>query len=150
MANYDDDTKRQQELDNARSLKRQYESQRQAYQSRLDSNNNKLARIRSVKKEIRQIKDSVEERARAQKKHAENQDTYYQWSGDKQGKVQDMYAQVTPVEYTYYVYAVDNLLDSIVDLETQYENDNLKMLGLIGEIGGWINSLAGKIEKLLN
>lgn len=149
MANYDD-AKRQQELNNAKSLKQQYESQRQAYQSRLDSNNNKLARIRSVKKEIRQIKDSVEERAQAQKKHAENQDTYYQWNGDKQGKVQDMYAQVTPVEYNYYVYAVDNLLDSIVDLETQYENDNLKMLGLIGEIGGWINSLEGKIEKLLN
>ena len=45
---------------------------------------------------------------------------------------------------------VDNLFDAIVDLETQYENDNLEMLGLIGKVSGWINSLAGKIEKLLN
>lgn len=149
MVNYDD-TKRQRELNYAKSLKREYETQLQSYQRRMESNSNKLERIRSVKAEISQIKSYVEERARIQKRHAEDEETYHQWSGDKQGKVHDLYSQIIPVEYKYYVYTIDNLLDSIVDLETQYENNNLEMLGLIGEVGGWINSLAGKIEKLLN
>lgn len=150
MASNDDAATKQQELNNARYWKGQYEKQLQSYRNRYNSNNGKLERIRKVKTTISGIKDSLEEKARAQKQHAENPDTYYDWNGDKQQSAYNMYFGTTPGEYTYYISTVDNLLDAIVDLETQYENDNLEMLGLIGKVSGWINSLAGKIEKLLN
>lgn len=149
MAN-NDDAARIQELNSARNQKKQYEKQRDSYQARYDSNCEKLKRIKKVKSEVSTIKSSLEAQAKAQKKHAEDPDTYYDWSGDKQQKAYDMYFGTTPGEYTYYISTVDILLDSIVDLETRYENDNLEMLGLIGKVSGWINSLAGKIEKLLN
>jgi hypothetical protein len=53
----------------------------------------------------------------------------------------------TPREYTYYISTVDNLLDAIVDLETQYENDNLEMLGLIGKVSGWITHWPAKLKS---
>lgn len=150
MASKDNAASKQQELENARSLKRRYEAQLTSYRNRYNSNTEKLKRIRAAKAKVKDIKESLEKSAKAQKKHAEDPDTYYEWSGDKQQDVYDMYFGVTPTEYKNYIAAVDNLLDYIVDLETKYENDNLDMLGLIGEVGGWINSLAGKIEKLLN
>jgi len=150
MANKDDATAKQQELDDARYWKKVYEDRVDSYRTRYNSNNSKLQRIRAVKSTISGIKDSLKEKARSQKKHAEDPDTYYDWNGDKQQSVYNMYFGTAPGEYTYYISTVDNLLDAIVDLETHYENDNLEMLGLIGEVGGWINSLAGKIEKLLN
>lgn len=145
-----DDVKRQQELSNAKSLKREYESQLSTYQKRYQRNHDNLERIRQVKSKISQIKQSLEERALLQERHAEKEDTYYEWTGDKQKSVHGMYSQTTPEEYKYYISMVDNLLDNLVDLETEYENDNLEMLGLMGKIGTWINSLASKIEKLLN
>lgn len=150
MAGNDDAASKQQELDRARSQKSRYEQDLASYRSRYDSNNKKLERIRQSKKEISDIKDFLDSRASEQKKHAENPDTYHQWSGNKQQEVYEMYFTVATGEYKYYISMVDNLLDALVDLETQYENDNTEMLGLIGTVAGWINSLAGEIEKLLN
>lgn len=150
MSNGDDIAKRQRELDNARYLKRQYETQLDSYKSRYNSNNEKLERIRKAKKSISEIKENLEERSNLQKDHAENADTYYEWNGNSKNNVYNMYCETTSEEYKYYIKSIDNLLDSIVDIEIRYENDNMEMLGLIGKVGGWINSLAGEIEKLLN
>lgn len=144
------DTDKDQELADARYWKGQYENRLRSYQNRYNSNNEKLKRIRKVKKAISSAKDTIKDSSKAQKKHATNADTYYEWNGDKQASVYSMYAETVTDEYKTYNKNVDTLLDSIVDLETYYENDNLEMLGLIGEVSGWINSLAGKIEKLLN
>ena len=146
---YDEATK-QQQVSEKRSQKSRYEQQLESYRARYRSNERKLERIRAAKTTVSNLKGALESRAKAQKKHAENTDTYYDWTGEKQQDVYDMYCGTAPGEYTYYLSMVDNLHDSIVDLETRYENDNLEMLGLIGKVSGWINSLQGEIEKLLN
>ena len=127
-----------------------YERQKKNHQATYDKNDAKIKRLRSAKKELKAIKTRLEERAKKQKNTAEDGDTYYEWSGKKFQDAYDMFAVTTPEEYEYYIKRVDIVLDAIVDAETTLENENLRLYGIIGQLGSWINSLASKIEKLWN
>lgn len=146
----DKEQNRKQELSEARSKKSKYEAQRAEYDKKVASNNAKIKRLQAAKKDLKAIKARLEQDSKKQKKHSENEDTYYEWTGDKKDDVYSLYASTTVSEYKYYIETVDNALDAIVTEETTLENENFEMFGIIGKLAGWINSLASKIEKLRN
>lgn len=141
---------RQRELAAAQSQKSSYESQKAAQEQKIEANKEKIKRLQEAKRALGDIKDSLEEAAKKQKKTAENEETYYEWSGEKKDGIMDHYAEVVPSEYTIYINRVDIVLDEIVAKETALENENLEAWGIIGQLGSWINSLIGKIEQLCN
>lgn len=145
-----DEQARQEALNQAYYEKRQYEQQKREKQAKYDDNAEKIDRLKEAKKTLKQIKDRLEERAKQQKKDGQNLDTYYEWTGEHRNNAEDMYASIIPSEYLYYIYMVDNVLDAICDEETRLENDNMDLLGIIGKLAGWINSLGNEIQKLLN
>ena len=146
----DNDQKREQEIQSAKNQKSRYEQQRDELKTKISDNNKKIERLRDAKDKLKEIKRRLKEDSKAQKKHSENDDTYYEWSGDKKDSIVSLYSSTTVSEYNYYIETVDNALDAIDTTETDVENENLESFGIVGKLGSWINSLASKIEKLCN
>lgn len=144
------EAERQRELAAAQSRKSSYENQKAAEEAKIAANKVKIERLQAAKKTLGDIKERLEESAQQQKKTAESEETYYEWSGEKRDSVESTYADGVPAEYTIYINRVDTVLDQIVELETTLENENLEAWEIVGRLGSWINSIIGKIEQLCN
>lgn len=125
-------------------------AQLHAAQREKAENDRKIARLKPAKKSMQQIKNRLEDRSRRQKSTARKDETYCGWVGKTQQKAEDNFGSSIPSEYSRYIRSVDSVLDAICDEITRLENENARLLGLIGYLIATINSILNAMEKATN
>lgn len=125
-------------------------AQLHAAQRQKAENDRKIARLKPAKSSMQQIKGRLQNRASSQKSVARNDSTYCGWVGSTQQETETLFASDIPKEYSYYIRSVDYVLDAICDEITRLENDNARLLGLIGYLIAAINSILNAMETATN
>lgn len=137
-------------MSNASSLisqKKKKSTQKQGYERDVREVEEKIRRLKAAKTRVSDIKMGVSDLARRTKSSFDDlgdwQGTQYRWA--KTEATENLHSR-----YVKYRNDTDYVLDRICDEITRLQNENTKLLGLIGSLARAINNLANEIEKLFN
>ena len=139
-----------QELQNARDEKRGYESSKEDKEALYEQNVGKISRLRTVKTNLENQKEYAKDRKDSIGKYVEEPYNFADWYGNMQNNTSAVMSLNIVPYYKSYVERIDEVLDSVNDKITALENKNMQLNGDILRLASLINSLANKIENLLN
>lgn len=125
-------------------------SQLEATRRKVENNRNKIRRLNSAKRQVRQIKGNLSSRMRQFQRKGNSKDTYGSWSGEKRDYFQGYMSDTVISEYQLLIQAVDNRLDAICYEITELENENYRLNGVVGYLMSSINSIINAIETSVN
>lgn len=136
-------------LEEKRAEKRSKEAEKASKEAENAEYEAILERLRTAKEVINSGYDNLQDLRAEVKKDPGNFDS--EWKGNKFTEYEayvkdDIYGTI----YYNYQTAVNDILDELCDLITEYENRIYENESAIGWLKSAINSLANAIEKLLN
>ncbi len=150
MGNTNDEQRKARELQNARNKKSGYERLKEEKENICSENNEKIRRLKVVKKNLETQKDTAKIRYDSLKDYAENAQELTDWIGDKRDKTVNEFNNMIVPEYKTYVDRIDEILDAVCDEITRLQNENYRLNGDILGLVSAINSLINKIRTLCN
>lgn len=150
MGNTNDEQRKARELQNARNEKSVYERLKEEKENICRENDEKIRRLKVVKKNLETQKDAAKSRYDSLKDYAEGADELTEWTGDKRDKTVNEFNNTIVPGYKTYVDRIDEVLDAVCDEITRLQNNNLRLNGDILGIVSAINSLINKIRTLCN
>lgn len=145
-----DEERRKRELRNARSQKSYYERLKAAKEGICNENDQKIARLKSVKSNLEAQKFNAETQYNNWKQYSDNDANFADWYGDTCTKTRENLQNSLVSEYKGYVERIDEVLDAVCDEITHLQNENFMLNGDILGIVSTINSLLNKIRTLCN
>ena len=107
----------------------------------------RLERLKPVKREISELKDVFSLRVKLQDHYNINSRS---WKGTKYDRLLDFADQIDEENRTYFFDSMDYVLDALNSEITRLENLCLKEYGLLGKLLSAINSLTTMIENEFN
>lgn len=136
--------------DEYNALVSELESVRSEYyaaQKRIDRYEGLLDRLKPIKTEVSKLKSSFNSQVKTPDERGKESN---KWEGTQYEGFQYEVEDIEIENKEYYRGSLDHVLDSINDEITRLENLCLNEYGLLGKLGGMINSLANSIENFFN
>ncbi|MCM1172602.1 MAG: DUF5082 domain-containing protein [Clostridium sp.] len=147
-----EDTRTQAEQDSIASDARAKEAEADAHQAKVDDLKEKLARLDQAYTDVKAVKQSVKDEKTF---YFEKCISYYndgncKWVGSTYDKAETDINGTAITDAKTYIDELDDILDAIGNLRTQYENDILEETTILSGLLQAINSLWDKWKNYWN
>ena len=114
------------------------------------SNEDKIERLKAVKKVLEAEKEHAQNRADVFKISVEGEGGFPEWQGNKKTTLMGNVTSTIVPEYSRYVGRIDEILDEVCNEITRLQNENMSLSWDIFNLGSAINSLINEIRTYYN
>ena len=140
----------EQEIQEAENLKTSYQNSKTQKEDIKQNNEDKIERLKVVKKALEVEKEYAQNRANMFKISVEYEYGFSKWQGNKKKNLMSDVTDTIVPEYSNYVGRIDEILDEVCNEITRLQNENMSLSWDIFNLGSAINSLINELRKYYN
>lgn len=140
----------EQEIQEAENLKTSYQNSKTQKEDIKQNNEDKIERLKVVKKALEVEKEYAQNRANMFKISVEYEYGFSKWQGNKKKNLMSDVTDTIVPEYSNYVGRIDEILDEVCNEITRLQNENMSLSWDIFNLGSAINSLINELRTYYN